>query len=80
MEIITESPIIVQQEITSNKIEVLSILDSNNDRNIIANIRIANKDFSLMLWELTAYDTLGQWTDDMIVARIKTIISQGDLF
>jgi hypothetical protein len=80
MEIITTTPIIVQQEITSNKIEVLSIIDSNNDRNIIANIRVENKDFSLMLWEGNVYDNLGQWTDEMVVDRIKEVISQGNLY
>jgi hypothetical protein len=79
MEIITESPIIVQSEITTSKIEVLSITDSNQDRNIIANIRIADKECSVMLWELNAYDNLGQWTDEMVVARIKELIAEGKL-
>jgi len=79
MEIITESPIIVQSEITTSKIEVLSITDSNQDRNIIANIRIADKECSVMLWELNAYDNLGQWTDDMVVARIKELSAEGKL-
>jgi len=80
MEIITTTPIIVQQEITSNKIEVLSIIDSNNDRNIIANIKVANKEFSLMLWEGNVYDNLGQWTDEIVVERIKEVIYQGNLY
>jgi len=79
MEIITSSPIIVQSEITTSKIEVLSITDSNQDRNIIANIRIADKECSVMLWELNAYDNLGQWTDDMVVARIKELSAEGKL-
>jgi len=79
MEITTTSPIIVQKEIKTSKIEVLSIIDSNQDRNVIANIRIADKDCSLMLWELDAYDTLGQWTDDMVVNRIKELSANGEL-
>lgn len=80
MEIITNLPIMVQKEITANKIEVLSIVDNNKDRNVIANIRVANKEVSVMLWEGSVYDSLGQWTDDMVVTRIMEISSQGDLF
>ena len=79
MEITTALPIIVQKEIKTTKIEVLSIIDSNQDRNVIANIRIADKDCSLMLWEGNAYDTLGQWTDEMVVNRIKELSTNGEL-
>lgn len=80
MEIITASQIIVQKKISTNKIEVLSIIDNSEGRNVIANIRIANKECSVLLWEGDVYDTLGQWTDDMVAERIKEINSEGNLF
>jgi hypothetical protein len=79
MEIITSSPIIVQSEITTSKIDVISIIDNNLERNVIANIKVANKECSVMLWELSAYDNIGQWTDDMVVARIKELSAEGKL-
>ena len=55
---------------TIDKITVLDITDSPNNKTVTATTMELGR---ITLWEGTAYDAIGQWTDTDVEARINEI-------
>lgn len=55
-----------------SEVDVFEVIDMPNQKVVFANL--TNTLDRLLLWEGSAYDTIGQWTDDDVVARVRTLL------
>ena len=76
------TPVIVQEEISSNQVSVDCYTDNPNTKTVQVNILIGKNSAGdavyklLILWEGEEYDTIGQWTETDAENRIKELLTQ----
>lgn len=70
--ILKQVPAVPSHTISTDFLEVYKIEDLPNDKKVIAYTNHQNAKI-IVLWEGTAYDEAGQWTDADVIERIKEI-------
>jgi hypothetical protein len=62
------------KDVTITAIEIYEIRDRNVEKKVTAMCR--NHPTQLVLWQGDAYDAIGQWTNDDVVARVAQLAAE----
>jgi hypothetical protein len=67
-----EIVVVQERKKTISKVTIIEITDNSNQKSVIAFTKEVGR---ITLWKDAEYDSIGQWTDADVEARIKEIYS-----